>query len=430
MTTSHGPITCGACGGLVATISEAGLALPWLKSQNQSCSVCDQVRPLHDAMKSADELYASLAGRRDTYGPKQNAFADVKRTHREFSNLLAIVEDSTKQSGEELPERQPDMGNEAEVDENEDETHNTKRARSHSSNNVLGVALSESTGLTNTSALPKLKRLKFSESVEFREDYRPSDSYARSNEAYVRGRYAPPDDGEHLDTSGSDKSFLKFTGMKKVGKKWVDVWKDDSVGDTASAQANDSRITDVEDEGPVPEDQRGAIQPISASPNTRTARLARRRSTSPKYGVISGLDARSSMMLQPAKAANAGTEGMAKADPGGTQLDVPDHGLEQSLSQQKLDITPVREIVATHNAASLDPLATRNMKQTKESLSQVTQNTASFGHMVEEKFPIRTGSVTLNTGKLHLHGEESDSKNLMLAVSRPGMGDDTPYFDL
>jgi hypothetical protein len=30
-----------------------------------------------------------------------------------------------------------------------------------------------------------------------------------------------------LDTSGSAKTFLKFTGMKKVGKEWVDVWNDE-----------------------------------------------------------------------------------------------------------------------------------------------------------------------------------------------------------
>lgn len=430
MTTSHGPIKCGACGSIVATVSENGLALPPSIAQIQSCSLCDQLRPLYDAMTTADELYASMAGRRDTYGPKQTAFADVKRTHREFSNLLARVEESTAKLGEGLPEGQRGVGNEAELDKNEEEIKSTKRPRSHSSNIAQDIAASKSGGPTNTHPLPKSKRLKFSESVEFRGDYRPCNSYARSNEAYVRGRYAPPDGGEHLDTSGSEQSFLKFTGMKKVGKKWVDVRKDDSDEDSTSAQANHVRTTDAEDEGPATHFEDAATQPEAVPPNARAESLARSKSAadttmSSTVDVVSRLDdlnASSNIILQADEAASAFTEGMEKTDPESM------HALEKSLSQPQLNTISTREDLAMHNVIAKESLTAKSTELTMHPLAEVRQDTPKLGHIVEEHFPIRVGSA--NTGKLHLQGKESDSRDMMLDGSWPGMDEDTSYFGL
>lgn len=278
MTKSHGPIKCAVCDRTVATISETGLGLPPPTMQVEHCIVCAQIRPSYDAMKIADELYASLAGRRDTYGPKQSAFADVKRTHREFSNLLARVEKHTEMR-EERSERQSESSKGVQSDRKGDGESSAKRPRSQSSNSVSGRAGSTSDRYTNMSATSKHKKLKFSESVEFREDYRASESYARSNEAYARGRYAPSDGSEHLDTSGNDQSFIKFTGMKKVGKKWVDVWKDDSVGDTPGIPASKDGVADVEDEGLTPSIGNDTTHQQAIPLDARTQRFAQKEST-------------------------------------------------------------------------------------------------------------------------------------------------------
>lgn len=280
MTKSHGPIKCASCDKVVATISETGLSLPLPMTQVENCKVCDQVRPLYDAMNTADELYAQLSGRRDTYGPKQSAFADVKRTHRVFSNLLASVEKHTEMTGEDLPGKQAEPGNEVHSDQKKKEEgySSTKRPRSQSSNSNVNPAAQTTGVFTKISALPQHKRLKFSESVEFREDYRPSDSYARSNEAYIRGRYAAPDGSELLDTSGSDKSFLKFTGMKKVGKNWVDIWEDDSIGDTPIVLHKSGGKEGAEDEGRVSGDPDHATQQ-QTSPESRVRTSTGRSST-------------------------------------------------------------------------------------------------------------------------------------------------------
>ena len=75
------------------------------------------------------------------------------------------------------------------------------------------------------SALPSQsrKRIQFTADVPDREDYRGSDEYCRTHSEYAPGRYTPSEGCVYLDTSGSNQTFLRFTGQRRVRDKWVDV---------------------------------------------------------------------------------------------------------------------------------------------------------------------------------------------------------------
>jgi hypothetical protein len=125
------------------------------------------------------------------------------------------------------------------------------------------------------------KRLKFSDSVEFHDDYRSSEQYHRPSETYVRGRNAPPEGYEYMDTSGSGLTFLKFTGMKKVGTKWVELSGEELAKQSEKAKtlAELRKLVTAEKSNAEPADG-DPVDEVSqnegAPPNARAARLARR----------------------------------------------------------------------------------------------------------------------------------------------------------
>ena len=205
-------------------------------------------------MRAADEAYFPLMDKGDKHRGKQMAVAEVNRTHMEFDNWLIDVE-SLATFDERPRARDGDEDHEEEEEEEEEEDMPEERQRqqqksaerarflapsfqqlngntsqsgareSHLSQQVLEVDGSDQSSLEqplSTKSLPDRKRLNFSESVEFRDEYRNYLEYSRSNEMYVPGRYAPPEEG-YLDTSGAEQSALKFTGMKKVKGAWVEV---------------------------------------------------------------------------------------------------------------------------------------------------------------------------------------------------------------
>jgi hypothetical protein len=273
------PISCRSCAKLLATISEAGLDPTSSATDAEPCETCERFLLLYNDMTAADAAYASFRERRDNYRPKQDAFVSAKQTRMAFNNMLIDVDakDHTQSSLSHL-ETHPGT-------KEDDDQRSTKRSRSRSRSPKAPVHL-EPTSLQeqhNSGPAPIRKRFRFSDNVELREDYRPSQYYARSEETYVRGRYAASVDGEHLDTSGNAKTFLKFTGMKKVGKEWIDVWKDDDEVENKKAREESVNIFDTS----VLEDEVQTLPPpIQGTPTQRDAiivdaraqRLARRKS--------------------------------------------------------------------------------------------------------------------------------------------------------
>ncbi|KAH7078344.1 hypothetical protein FB567DRAFT_407697, partial [Paraphoma chrysanthemicola] len=282
-------IKCKSCAKVLATTSSTGL-VPTRSSigPQDSCDTCEQFQPLYDAMLAAEKEYASYADRRDNYRPKQDAFVNFKKTRLEFNNWLLTVE--TLDEAEEALHHQSNEQEQAEATEIEAQ-RGPKRARSPDSR--LHLPTSSLNGQPDADSLPERKRLKFSESVEFRDDYRPSNRYSRNDEAYEKGRHAPPEGSKYLDTSGSAVSFLKFTGAKKVGKGWIDVWKDEDndedaqekEGEQAKKNAEDGTTQVGNEDGKEDEDNAKATE----SPlDPRSQRLMRRRSASTKKEWMTG----------------------------------------------------------------------------------------------------------------------------------------------
>ncbi|KAF2856847.1 hypothetical protein T440DRAFT_11455 [Plenodomus tracheiphilus IPT5] len=191
--------------------------------------------------------------------------------------------------------------------------------------------------LRRTISLPNRKRLKFSDTVEFRDDYRDSSQYLRTDEKYERGRYAPPDGSEYLDTSGSAQTFLKFTGVRRVKGDWVEVTEADTASKRKGRQA---AVEGTPDDAGMLEGPAGPIphkinDVESAPPDQRALRLARRTRSS-----TSGV----SVTQHGSSAGPVGTSLYAKA----TQMSpsiLPEHFVETSghvaippLEEQKLDI--------------------------------------------------------------------------------------------
>jgi hypothetical protein len=275
MTTGTRVIKCKACANVLATVTDSGLAPALSAAESSECETCQQFHPLYDAMEAADAEYSSFQDRRDNYRPKQDALLKVKNTRMVLNNWLMSIESD------------PEHGRTREVDE----PQTLKRARSRS----LPLAQDGPTHPTTTSfrklrdsdAVPLRKRFRFAEQVEFREDYRPSQHYARGDQAYVRGRYAALENGEHLDTSGSAKTFLTFTGMKKVGKEWIDVWTDDeedkgSKGKKRAVDTSATPVADVEVANVCSAVRENAV-PLDAVPlDARARRLARRSGNAQK----------------------------------------------------------------------------------------------------------------------------------------------------
>jgi hypothetical protein len=273
MPTNMGPIRCISCARILATVSPNGLVPT---SDVDGCNTCQEFRPLHEAMQAANEEYASYRDRRDTFAPKIDAFSELKKTIVEFNNLLLAVEavgDVQKVVPESAPRTEDTKteGNAA--------SRGTKRARSSSPASTAHSPALLHKGCLDTGIQPKRKRLKFSETVEFRDEYRPSNYYSRSDDLYARGRYAAPEDSEHLDTSGHSLTHLKFSGMRKVGSKWVDVWEEvndlDKSKKKGKTKRTDAHVAKGEDESAlweVPDD--GVSDP-------RAQRLARRKDGAP-----------------------------------------------------------------------------------------------------------------------------------------------------
>jgi hypothetical protein len=281
MTVNPRPIKCKSCAKIIATVLDTGLVPSSSDAEPQSCDTCRHFQPLYDAMQAADAHYATFKDRRDNYRPKLDALVNLRKTHMAFDNWLGGVEMIGDNLLEALPDTHPQLPeNSARAS---GEKQGTKRSRSQSPIHEAHPTFSSTQDRRSTGSLPVRKRLIFSQSVEFRDDYRPSQCYSRNDEAYVRGRYAPPEGGEHLDTSGSDKTFLKFTGMKKIGKEWVDVWSEDKdpgsegIKDVV-ADTNNALVADVETEDIQPTGREDVGEGENVERDVRAQRLARRSS--------------------------------------------------------------------------------------------------------------------------------------------------------
>jgi hypothetical protein len=352
-------------------------------------------------MLAADEEYASYSDRRDTYGPKQDALANFKKTHIEFNNWLMGVDAPSEAPEDALANLPDEHAKSAVMDSAREEQRGTKRARSPSIKARLSNASSH--GRLSTDPIPERKRLKFSDLVEFRDDYRPSNQYSRNDEAYQKGRHAPPEGSQYLDTSGSAKTFLKFTGTKKVGKKWVDVWKDDDSDNEEARKAEVEEEEAKEQENGMHKEEvttqleikieRGEGRNEIGAGNyldARTQRLLRRRSASMQSTTIPKRSAN--------KAHSDRTEGRNTTM---TILHIDDdipHAMEKasSVTEQCADSTGDIVTPAIETSEEGECIEANEMAEGTASQPQTTLEIAGFAVLADSTNDDRSSERTIN----------------------------------
>jgi hypothetical protein len=295
-------IRCRSCSRVLLTVSAVGLE-PREAAHIQGCDTCQQFGALYDTLQIADREWEEAMPKRDTNRGKMMARDKHKKAHMDFDNWLMGVEEPLLPSDSEIePHGTRRALGRPTFDEpvEEQQQGKRKRARSHSpttsqlqnpgtsevdvgsrshqqNERALSLRPSPKRSISTTS-LPERKRLKFSDSVEFREDYRDSSGYQRSGDTYVRGRYAPDEGSEYLDTSGSGQSFLKFTRMKRVKDKWVEI--DEKEAEKGNKYTGELRKLGVSAGIPAQEsevDSSDELAPIADTPqDARAQRLTRR----------------------------------------------------------------------------------------------------------------------------------------------------------
>jgi hypothetical protein len=293
-------IKCKSCARALATVTPNGLT-PVPSSEEFGCSTCQRFSTLYDSLQAADTEWAAFENKRDSI-TKSFARDNHKRARMEFDNWLMTVEElPVPRTGEHVTRIQDATPEVQDVFRGSEEPHlgNTRR-RSHSpttqppaiAGQLCDQKLEQQCAASlsfrpspkrsrSTSSLPSQKRLKFSDTVEFHETYRSSEEYHRPSELYVRGRNAPPEGSDYMDTSGSSQTFLRFTKMKKVGARWVELSEEDLAKKSKSpALTAAQQKTGAAEQVELHKSNGGAAgnpeQNREAPPDARATRLARR----------------------------------------------------------------------------------------------------------------------------------------------------------
>lgn len=154
----------------------------------------------------ADEQFKEVQDRRFDFGGRITALAAQRETRKTFANFLLSLE-------------QTDVKN------TEEKEQGVQKASAEDSEAIPREKRERESATPDEDAQPKRKKVSFDEAVVFRgdEDYRKNSLFSRSHEDYLRGRFAPPDGEEYLDTSGCDMEYKDFHNLKWIGRKWVSV---------------------------------------------------------------------------------------------------------------------------------------------------------------------------------------------------------------
>ncbi|OAL56713.1 hypothetical protein IQ07DRAFT_15290 [Pyrenochaeta sp. DS3sAY3a] len=287
------PIKCKSCNRTLATVSPSGLVPEAAAPDTQSCDTCAQFSTLYEAMQAADLELANLSHKSNANRVKQDALEKSRKVHMEFGNWLFEVETPlTREKDHSSVVAPPEQITVAPV------SQGTKRARSLSP--VVQERSGEDGALTDAAQTEDLqsgakqglslsiphrpslarsrsaadiherKRARFSDSVETRADYPNYLTLNRFNDEYVPGRYAPPSEG-YLDTSGADLGWVQFTGMRKIGGKFVEVKVDGEQG-SSKVGSRKGQKKEKQESGEALEDPGEATM----ERDSRAERLARR----------------------------------------------------------------------------------------------------------------------------------------------------------
>lgn len=246
-------IRCKHCNRLFASISIEDGLVPYTPP-SQACASCEPFLSLYEALQTAEQAHTALLDRGPKHHGRTSAHYKLRNARVALENFLLNVEAPNEAS---FDVAQAGFANRADtthverandlVEALQPEQHQqfanggSPRVKHLPSVNVSPSSKRKPICNSRGSNLER-KRIKFTESVEERPEYRCMDEFLRSGKTYVPGRYVAAEGFEYLDTSGSSLTFAKFTGQKKVGSTFVDIIpKEEAYEDKAGIPAAKSK---------------------------------------------------------------------------------------------------------------------------------------------------------------------------------------------
>ncbi|KAJ4326013.1 hypothetical protein N0V94_000378 [Neodidymelliopsis sp. IMI 364377] len=224
-------IRCRHCNRQFADISAEYGLVPGT-SQTPACASCEPFSSLYAEVQAADQQRTVL----DDRGPKHHgrtlAYSKLRNARVALENFLINIEAPKEASldvaqagfakcADPVQLERPGAAADSEPSDQDQRGVSPQTERLSPTTRTF-TPKRQSTRETRRASWER-KRIKFTESVEERPEYRDTDAYHRNGGSYVPGRYVATEGCEYLDTSGSTLTFAKFTGQKKVGSKFIDV---------------------------------------------------------------------------------------------------------------------------------------------------------------------------------------------------------------
>lgn len=240
-------VRCKYCNRHFATISiEEGLVSN--DAQTQACASCKPFQSLYEALQSREKEHIALLDRGSKHHGRALAHEKLRNARVALENFLISIEalnDATSNVAQAsfasyAGAVQPEFTDDPAIKPTPDYDQKFVKAaspqvKSPSPRRVsprLKRRLEHNSRTTNL----ERKRIKFTESVEERPEYRGTVEFCRGHKDYVPGRHVVAKGSEYLDTSGSTLTFAKFTGQKKVGSTFIDIIPKDEVQDDGSGR--------------------------------------------------------------------------------------------------------------------------------------------------------------------------------------------------
>ncbi|KAF2632503.1 hypothetical protein BU25DRAFT_486984 [Macroventuria anomochaeta] len=288
-------IRCKHCNRQFATISVEGgliLSLP----QEQACASCEPFLGLYETLQTREQEHTALLDRGEKHHGRALAHGKYRNARVALENFLINIEAPNEAT---FDVAQAGFANRADPVqlEHTDDTAEALKPETDQQNPNGVSSTAEQVVPTEASSTVKRKpvrdygasnlerkRIKFTETVEERPEYRGTLEFYRGAKEYVPGRYVAAEGSEYLDTSGSTLSFAKFTGQKKIGSTFIDMVPkeeaQDGEGGTSAAKKKGrgrGKRKQCETEEPHHEPEKNESQM-----NSRESRVSRRsRSTTP-----------------------------------------------------------------------------------------------------------------------------------------------------
>ncbi|XPS71279.1 hypothetical protein M3J09_003467 [Ascochyta lentis] len=232
--TPPGPATsiqCRHCNRHLATTSVEDGFVPSV-SQAQPCALCEPFLGLHKTLQTREQEHKALSDRGPKHHGRALAHERFRNSRVALENFLISIEAPNKASfdvaqagfANRADPAQPDSKAEmARPDDGQrvsrEEPLQVEQIPPTRIPPVIKRGLKRDSRAVNS----ERKRIKFTESVEERPEYRSFSEFYRAGNGYIPGRYVVAEGSEYLDTSGLNLTFTKFTGQKKVGSTFVDV---------------------------------------------------------------------------------------------------------------------------------------------------------------------------------------------------------------